>query len=158
MRADDVLTQIDNALHDYDIGPDAMRSAPDLPPPPVTPPRANGRNALIQRLIDRHGLDADTARAAVLDAERGHDTEHARLAAREARAAMDEIHTHFRAGFRALAERVTEQVRHVSEQFAQLKEAIQQLPEPACTAHGKPVRRRDRPAWQSPYGPAPRRR
>lgn len=35
MRADDVLDQIDSCLGDYDIGPDAMRCAPDLPPTPM---------------------------------------------------------------------------------------------------------------------------
>lgn len=33
--ADQILTQIDSALGDYNIGPDAMRVAPDLPPAPV---------------------------------------------------------------------------------------------------------------------------
>jgi len=158
MRADDVLNQIDTALHDYDIGPDAMRSTPD-PPPPVTRPRANGSTALARRLTERHGLTPEQARTAVLEAEQGRDTEHARLAALEARAALEEIHAHFRAGFQAFAERVTQQFRQVADQFARMKEALAHLPEAeGCNDCGKPPRPRDRPAWQSPYGPPQRRR
>lgn len=150
--ADQIINQIDHALGDYAVSADAMRCAPDLPPPPAVRPRANGRNMLIQRLIDRHGLTADEARAAILDAERGQQGPHTELAGLEAQAALDEIRAAFRAAFQPLLERVTAQ-------FAQLKEAFQHLPEAAgCNDCGRPARRRDRPAWQTPYGPAPRRR
>jgi hypothetical protein len=35
MRADDVLDQIDTCLGDWSVSSDAMRSTPDLPPPPM---------------------------------------------------------------------------------------------------------------------------
>jgi len=149
--ADQILTQIDSALGDYDIGPDAMRVAPDLPPGPAVRPRANGRNVIVQRLIDRRDLTPEEARSAILAAERGQTGPHAELAAVEAQAALDEIAASFRAAFRPMLERA-------AAQFVQIKEALQRLPDPVgCEVHGKPARRRDRPAWQTPYGP-PRRR
>ncbi len=155
--ADHILDQIDTCLGDYDVSDDAMRWAPD-PPPPVVRPHANGSVVLVRRLMDRHGLDIDQARAAVLAAERGQDTEHARLASEEARACLEEINAQFRASFQAFAERVTEQFQQVAEQFGRMKEALQRLPEAVGSDDcGKPPRLRDRPAWQSPYGP-PRRR
>lgn len=152
MRADNILDQIDSCLGDYAVSDDAMRSAPDLPPLPAVRPRANGAVVLVQRLIDRHGLSAEEARAAVLAAEYGLDTDHARLAAAEAQAALEEITTQLRAAFEPMLQRV-------ADQFRQIKEAFQRLPEAAgCDDCGTPARRRDRPAWQSPYGPARRRR
>lgn len=150
--ADHILDQIDSALGDYTVSDDAMRSAPDLPPLPAVRPRANGRNVLIQRLIERHGLSVEAARAAILAAERGQTGPHTELAAREAQAALDEATAQFRAAFLPLIQRV-------ADQFRQIKAAFQHLPEAVgCDNCGNPTRHRDRPAWQSPYGPPPRRR
>jgi len=151
VRTTDVLDQLHATLDDWTVSDDAMRHKPDSPVPAVRP-RANGRNILIQRLIERHGLDVDTAQAAVLAAERGQTDGDAALAAAEAQAVLDEIAAQFRAAFRPMMQRVVDQ-------FRQIKEAFQHLPEAVgCNDCGKPVRPRDRPAWQSPYGPAPRRR
>ena len=146
--ADHVLDQIDSVLGDYDVSYDAMRWVPDLPTPSAVRPRANGRNIIIQRLIDRHGLDADEAHAAVFAAERGQGGDHARLAAVEAQAALNEVAAQIRAAVQPMLQRVTDQ-------FRQIKEAFQQLPE---AVDYKPAPRRDRPAWQTPYGPPRRRR
>ena len=146
--ADHVLDQIDHTLGDYDVSYDAMRCAPDLPPPPAVRPRINGRNVIVQRLIDRHGLNADEAHAALLAAERGQDSEQARLAAAEAQAALNEVAAQIRAAVQPMIQRV-------ADQFRQIKEVLQQLPE---VVDYKPAPRRDRPAWQTPYGPPSRRR
>lgn len=152
MRTDDVLDQIDACLGDYDISDDAMRYAPDIPKQPIIRPRANGSTVLIQRLTDRHGLSRQEAAAAVLAAERGQDNEHARLAATEAQAVMGEISAQFRAAFQPMVQHMTEQFAKINEAFRQVAEAVNsEIP-------GKPPRLRTRPAWQSPYGPAQRRR
>lgn len=149
--ADHILDQIDTALGDYAVSDDAMRSAPDLLPPPERP-RTNGQNVIIRRLIDRHGLTAEQAQAAILAVEQGQTGEHSDLAALEAQAFLAEFQANLRAAFQPLLQRV-------ADQFRQIKEALQYLPEAVgCDDCGKRVPRRDRPAWQSPYGPAPRRR
>lgn len=155
MRADDVLTQIDTALHDYDIGPDAMRSAPDLSPPPrplVRMPFGGGpREILIQRLIERHGLTRMTARHAVMAAERGGDSERAELVRAEAQAIAAEMRLRIRIALQPMAEAAIRALRQLGESLKQLQEAR------VCDSHGRPLPPRDRPPWQSPYGP-PRRR
>lgn len=152
MRADDIIDQIDTCLTDYEISDDAMRCAPDMPRPPAIRPRANGSIVLVRRLIERHGLTETEARAAVLAAERGQDAEHARLAAVEASAVIAEVSAQFRAAFEPMIRRVADQMRQIKEAFQHLPEAV------GCGDCGKPARRRDRPAWQSPYGPPRRRR
>jgi hypothetical protein len=150
--ADHILDQIDSCLGDYELSDDAMRCAPDLPPLPAVRPRANGANILIGRLIERHGLSPEEARAAILAAERAQTGPHTELAAAEAQAVLDEMAAQFRAAFQPM-------IRRVADQFRQIKEAFEHLPEAVgCNDCSKPSRRRDRPAWQSPYGPAQRRR
>lgn len=151
MRADNILDEIDTALWDYSVGVDAMRSAPDLPPPPVRP-RPNGRSILVERLVDRHGLTPEQAREAVWAVEYGQVGEHAELAATEAQTAAGEMLASMRAAFRPMLERVAAQFKQIAEAFEQLRQTV------ACDDHSKPAPRRDRPAWQSPYGPARRRR
>ena len=149
--ADHILDQIDTALGDYSISGDAMRVAPDLPPPPEKPHPFSGRSALVQRLVDRRGLTPDQAREAVGAAERGQDGPYTDLVGQEAQVIADEVCNQLRAAFRPVIERVAEQVKQVAEAFQQLRES-------AACEHQAPVPRRDRPVWQSPYGPPTRRR
>lgn len=69
----------------------------------------------------------------------------------QVRAAVEQV----RAGLRAWAEAVAPAVRTVAEEFARLAEQLREAG--VVDDQGRPVRR-DRPAWQSPYGPPPRRR
>jgi hypothetical protein len=166
--ADDILDQIDQALGDYDIGPDAMRCAPDQKPPTRHLPvnlSPGPREILIRRLVERHGLTRMTARQAVLAAERGGDGERADLVRAEVRAAVAEISDNMRAAMQPMAEAVTAFFKQLGESLAQLRAAIAQVdgyqhaPEAVgCNGCGKPLPPRDRPAWQSRYGPAHRRR
>lgn len=71
--------------------------------------------------------------------------------AEQLRAAVDQL----RAALRAYVDAVAPAVRQMAEQFARLAAALR---EAGVVDHqGRPTRR-DRPAWQSPYGPPPRRR
>ena len=150
--ADHILDQIDTCLGDYDVSDDAMRCAPDLPPLAREPAPRRTRNLLIQRLIDRHNLAADYATAAVLAIERGlTDGPHAELAAAEARAVMNEMVERLRIAIQPMAEGAVAALKQLSESLARLREST------STDDCSKPTRPRDRPAWQSPYGP-PRRR
>jgi hypothetical protein len=55
----------------------------------------------------------------------------------------------------AMFEALAPVARALAAQFAELQRALQGAG--LLDEHGRPVRRTDRPAWQSPYGP-PRRR
>ncbi|MBP5883153.1 hypothetical protein QBA57_28695 [Streptomyces scabiei] len=60
------------------------------------------------------------------------------------------------AALQELVEACLPAVQAAAQQFAQITQALQAAG--YLDEDGKPVKRPDRPAWQSPYGPAPRRR
>ncbi|MFI5992448.1 hypothetical protein ACIBAC_11425 [Streptomyces sp. NPDC051362] len=157
--ADDVLNQIDAALYDVTVSADAMRSRPGSEAPRPQAAVASGpREILIQRLIERHGLTRMTARHAVRAAERGSDSERAELVRAEARAVTAEMAERIRFAFQPMAEAAITALKQLSESIARLRadsHAFRHLPE---AVDCKPTLPRDRPAWQSPYGPARRRR
>lgn len=112
------------------------------------------RTALIRRLVDRHGLDEQAAATAVDRARAGEDTPHAALIDAEARAVIAEA-------MRPFIEHVTEMwraiepaLRGLAQQFAALAEQPRRADEYVLA----PPPARDRPAWQSPYGPPKRHR
>ncbi|MFF8485195.1 hypothetical protein [Streptomyces antibioticus] len=160
----DVLAQIDHALADYSVGPDAMRCTPD-PTPPVPavptvpmPALAVARATLVHRLVDYQGLDPETARAAVLAAERGQHTEHTALVHAEARAVVART-THAAAQavaafLRAMRPALDALAANVRAAAAALANATRHTP----SSHTPSSRGADRPAWQSPYGPPPKRK
>ncbi|AMW11633.1 hypothetical protein A4E84_20325 [Streptomyces qaidamensis] len=114
--------------------------------------RLAAREILTRRLVERHGLTRLTARRAVLAVEQGQDTPHAALVRAEAREVMRPVHEAF--------ERLREQLRPTFEAYGRMLRAFtENLSRSALSEHQerRPVRRPDRPAWQSPYGP-PRRR
>jgi hypothetical protein len=59
-----------------------------------------------------------------------------------------------RESMRSWAEAARPQLKEVGRSLAKMGEAAQLQ---TCDVHCKPPRPRDRPAWQSPYGPASRR-
>jgi hypothetical protein len=102
---DEVLDQIDSAVHDWQVSPDAMRSTPAPRPTP----------------------------------------EELQAAARAFSEAV----------VRAYAQAVRPALEALTKAFAEVHRALQEAA--ALDEDCRPVRRVDRPAWQSPYGPPPRR-
>ncbi|MGW2170379.1 hypothetical protein ACWC1C_07585 [Streptomyces sp. NPDC001705] len=157
--SEEILEQIDTAVRDWTVSGDAMRSRPNpVPTVPVVPytGRDAARALLVRRLVDNHDLREDQAAAAVHAAEHGEEHEHLELVSAEARAAVAEraqelgrVVTDFMRALRPMAEAAAATLR----QFA---EALRTAG--FTTPDNKPARRRDRPAWQSPYGPPPRRK
>ncbi|WP_318201079.1 hypothetical protein [Streptomyces sp. SCL15-4] len=159
MRSDDILDQIDTALHDYTVSDDAMRSRPAAEGEQhvgpkiwimstVDDPDSGGWVALNDALdvtIDPATIDPagivhqpavtwDNLRQwyAHMEAERVRR-------AREALAAIG---------------RAMEAMRPAAQEAGRAMETLTQAVQRPSTPPG---RRTDRPAWQSPYGP-PRRR
>lgn len=160
--ADHILDQIDNALHDYDVSDDAMRSRPE--PEPV----AFGGFTPTVQIMDEAGewqdlgvasaeIHITTAPELEEFAQRWADfverlQARRREEARQARAA-------FEAFGRAYAQAMKPAMEAVAQGFAEIQKAMQHVPEAVgCNDCGQPAPPRDRPAWQSPYGPARRRR
>lgn len=159
MSTDRILDQIDTALADHTVGPDAMRSRPAeepevrvwIAPVGTSPDDADwepvGHITSVDFHIDPPAIDPEFARAwqafheqlARAQAER----------ARRAQAVME-------AFVRAYTEAVKPAAEAASRAFAELARAVQQAG--ARDDHAKPAPRRDRPAWQTPYGPPRRRR
>jgi hypothetical protein len=172
--ADHILDQIDHALHDWTVSDDAMRSTPEPPPLPGRVPVVDMRS---QPEAGAIGFDGACPSVLIMD-EVGAWQElgvtsidfHIELPAfdpefqrswqefrehlaraeaervRQARAAIE-------AFGRAYAEAVKPAVEAAARSLAEFTEAARQLDPPLS-----PGRRRDRPAWQSPYGPPRRRR
>lgn len=127
--SDSILDQIDSALGDRTVSGDAMRSLP------AAHPEASGRE-----------WPEFTAGGLVMgEATIGVDASEAfiRLAAlREALAAWGEA--------------VRPRLEKIARTFDQIGETARATAVDDCS--NKPAPRRDRPAWQTPYGPAQRRR
>ncbi|MFJ2731424.1 hypothetical protein [Streptomyces sp. NPDC087317] len=176
---DEVLEQIDSAVDDWTVSADAMRctpapaptpagppsnsAAPELPPVPVVPvvqftgplaARALAARALVAlRLVDRHGLTPGTATSAVRAATNGEPTPHHDLVIAEAEAAAAEATQHLAHDLAALIS-AFQTAATAMKQFSKACRAADGY----VAAYRKPHRSRDRPAWQSPYGPPARRR
>ncbi|MFI8191412.1 hypothetical protein ACIF8T_21755 [Streptomyces sp. NPDC085946] len=161
MRADDILAQIDNALEDWEVGPDAMRSRPAVEPKTALGPQvwiapvgtgpddpeweAVGHITSIDFHIDPQEIDPGFRQAWEEMRERLARVEAERV--RRAQAVLE-------AFARAYMQAVKPAVEAAGRAIAEAAQAIQQAG--LVNADGRPARRRDRPAWQSPYGP-PRR-
>ena len=113
----------------------------------MTKPQAEAAMLLVHRLITRHGLTTEEAVTAVAQRHRGVEGPHTHLVTAEAQTVVKDTAAAFRA--------VAEALRPAAEAAAA---AIRAFLEAVRTAPHLPGRRRDRPAWQSPYGPAQRRR
>jgi hypothetical protein len=160
VRADDILAQIDHALEDWEVGPDAMRSRPE----PAETPGIRGATPIVHIMdeagewqeigvtsIDFHinppEIDPDFRQAWEEMRERLVRVEAER--ARRAQAVLE-------AFARAYMQAVKPAVEAAGRAIAEAAQAIQQAG--LTDTDGRPARRRDRPAWQSPYGPARRKR
>ncbi|MER7739975.1 hypothetical protein ABTX34_16945 [Streptomyces sp. NPDC096538] len=114
---------------------------------PMTRPEIQAAVLLRHRLVTRHGLTSEEATIAIVQRHRGEEGPHTHLVAAEATAALKEVTAEFRA--------VMEALRPAAEAAAAAVRAFLQA---VRTAPHPVGRRRDRPAWQSPYGPARPRR
>ncbi|MGI5408689.1 hypothetical protein ACQEV9_18085 [Streptomyces chartreusis] len=159
--SEEILEQIGRALSDHTVGPDAMRCShtPDLapvPPVPVVPAAAGrmvAREAVVRRLVDDHGLSPDTAVAAVHAVETGQPTEHQPLVSAAARVIAAELAQRLGQLFAAFTRALEPMARAAAAAMRQLDESLR-----TAGHHASSSRRRDRPAWQSPYGPPSRRK
>jgi hypothetical protein len=151
--ADDILNHIDDALDDWTVSGDAMRSRPG----------GSSRQELFVfggfvptvEIMDDAGEWQQVD--GVVSVDFGGDDQ----------VWVDEAFTH-----------ITVNTTAIMEQFASLRQSLAAFAEAAqprieevgqalakvaqhastCDDHGQTARPRDRPAWQSPYGPARRRR
>lgn len=110
---------------------------------------------LVRRLTDRHGLDHTDALNAVLQAERHQPGPHTELVRAEAHAIVTELLTPI---WRRITETIEALIPAIGVAAAGLKQAADAVTQAhyALAPPPAPGRRRDRPAWQSPYGPPTR--
>lgn len=179
--ADHILDQIDNALHDWSVSDDAMRSRPEpavLPEPRTLPGRVP--------VVDMHSrpeagticLDGFRATVMAMD-EAGEWQDLGGARSVDFHIEPPQIDPDFQRAWREMQEYIArvqaERVRRAQEALEAFARAYTQAIRPAMEAAAKglaeiqkaaqhvnpplpPGRRHDRPAWQSPYGPARRRR
>lgn len=171
-RTDDILTQIDNALEDGSVSYDAMRSRPAPEPAAAPGPRlwiatvgtaedGDGWQEIegvtaVDMNIDQATIDPAALTSTAPSVTWGDIQEYfARIQAervRRAQAAIDVFMQAMTAVIAPVAERACRDLSEAAEAFRHLPEAE------GCNNCSKPAPPRDRPAWQSPYGPARRRR
>ncbi|MGN7139045.1 hypothetical protein [Streptomyces pseudogriseolus] len=161
--SEEILGQIDRALSDHTVSPDAMRCTPEpqpapMPPVPVVPftgGRMAARDAVVRRLVDDHGLTPDDALASVHAVLTGRPTEHQHLVTAAARAVAAELAQRIGQLFDAFTRALEPAARAAAATLRQLDEALRAAGHAASSRRGG---RRDRKAWQSPYGPPSRRK
>lgn len=146
-----------------------MNSDAATTPPhhPFPGPYPQARDILVGRLMDRHGLPWLTAHAAVRRAERGLTGRHTALVHQEAAAVRSEAiarinrtFTDLRRGLEPMARALGETLRQLAESLRRLGLAAEQAGaarRDGYTLAPPPAAPRRRPAWQSPYGPPPRK-
>lgn len=128
--SDHILDQIDSALRDLTVSGDAMRSQPGAS-------RAEAGEAEWQGFATG-GLVIDEV-TIVVDAS-------------EAFIRLGQL----RETLAAWGEAVRPRLQEIARTFDQIGETARETAADDCSH--KPAPRRDRPAWQTPYGPAQRRR
>lgn len=162
MRSEDILAQIDSTLDDWTVSDDAMRSRPTTERETVGPhlwiapigtgPRDDGWQEVghlgsIDFHIEPPRIDPEFQ-------ERWQELQDylVRAAAERARRAQQVMEA-FIQPFTESLEAVRPRVEEAGQAIAKYTEIIEEMTPPL-----PPGRRRDRPAWQSPYGPPQRRR
>ncbi|WP_330339376.1 hypothetical protein [Streptomyces sp. NBC_00557] len=116
--------------------------------------RLAARALLIRRLTERHEMTTEAALQAVLDAERGTRSPQADLARAEARAFTQEALAPLVDAF----QRLREAARPIAQAWAEtLRQLAEHLNRAGLTDRDTRPRCAGRPAWQSPYGPPPRK-
>ncbi|OQQ13011.1 hypothetical protein B0675_40040 [Streptomyces sp. M41(2017)] len=159
-RADDILQQIDSTLDDWTVSGDAMRSQPAVDPAGfqgVTPSVFVADEAgEWQELGHATGLvfhtELPAPDEAFMRAWQELQEQIRRVQIERARRAREILDVLARTLYESVKPAVEEAGRNIARSLDSLKQAG------VIDADCKPVRPRDRPAWQSPYGPARRRR
>lgn len=167
MNTDDILNQIDHALEDGSVSYDAMRSRPALEPAAASGPRlwiaplgtaedGDGWQELGHVTDLELTIDPAALTSAAPSVTWGDIQEYfARIQAERVRRAHAVVEAFMQAMTAVIAPAAERACREMSE----AAEAFRHLPEAeGCNDCGKSAPPRDRPAWQSPYGPARRRR
>jgi hypothetical protein len=158
--ADEILEQIRHARTDASVSDCAMRWSPEPGPGPVPVVPFTGRDAaraiVVRRLVDEHELAPEEARSAVRAVETGQPTEHHQLVTQAAQTAAAETARQLAELFSAFVRALQPVAEAAASVLRQLDAALRAAGH--ASSSGKPGRRRGRPAWQSPYGPPPRRK
>jgi hypothetical protein len=163
VRADDILNQIDDTLHDWTVSDDAMRSRPAheaakpqlwIAPVGTTPASDDWQEVGHIRDIDVHieppAIDPEFAQTWQAFREQLARAEAARV--RQAMEALQAIK-------QAFQQLITPAAREAARAVNAAAQAVEQARQAGiCDDHGRPLPPRDRPAWQSRYGPAHQRR
>lgn len=153
---DDILDQIDSALYDATVSPDAMRSRPDS-----EPTRAMLGTVPVVQMMDAAGECQELEGVTSIDIQMEPpvvDPEFAR-AWQEMQEWIARVHVQRVRLAAAMLEDIRDAFQGIAPVAQEAGEAFQHLPEATgCDDCSEPVRPRDRPAWQSPYGPPRRRR
>ncbi|MEV5368968.1 hypothetical protein AB0N12_06345 [Streptomyces albogriseolus] len=161
--SEEILSQIDRALCDHTVSSGAMRCTSDPQPAPAVPPvpvvpftggHLAAREAVVRRLVDDHGLTPDDALASVHAVLTGRPTEHQHLVTAAARAVSAELAQRLGQLFDAFARALEPMARAAAAAARHLDEALRAVGHTASSRGG----RRDRKAWESPYGPPSRRK
>jgi hypothetical protein len=167
VRADDILAQIDHALEDWEVGPDAMRSRP-ASAATDGPASIRGTVPTVQIMdeigewqeigvlsvdFDEYTIDQSTITPVAAQTGPTVTWEEIREPIVRIEAEQERRAQILRAYMQAFTEAAKPAVEAAGRAFAELQQAMRQAAPPQA-----PTRRRDRPAWQSPYGPARRRR
>ena len=136
--SDDILAQIDNAVEDWTVSVDAVRSRPGYEPSPP-------------KLSIRRGDGEWQELEGVASVDFGPE-ERVVFITVDVTEAVNQI--------RNLRERLQVWAEAVQPQMEEIGRALDAVGKQAREAADgcTPAPRRDRPAWQSPYGPARRRR
>jgi hypothetical protein len=160
----DITDLIDSALHDYDVSGDAMRSRPAPEPrttgtrlwivPAGTEPDADGWQPLGH--VGEVEIEYEGDEEPDFPADFATPTNIVIVIDAASVTAAAERIRQLQAAFQAYVEAVRPRMEEAGRALAQGFEALRQagLVDHDC----KPARPRDRPAWQSPYGPPRRRR
>ncbi|MEU9323235.1 hypothetical protein AB0D91_05385 [Streptomyces canus] len=146
--ADHILDQIDQALGDSTVGPDAMRSQP-APEPPSGSPVFHGTTPTLQ-IMDEVGEWHEVQGVVHLDSDQ--TLVNVTVDTTAIVEQFDRLLRQVDAFAETVAPRVAEAGQAIARGFETLKQAG------VCDDHGLPLPPRDRPAWQSRYGPARQRR
>lgn len=166
--SNDILAQIDSALGDGTVGPDAMRvrPAPEAEPagkshgfrgatPTVYIADEVGEWQQVEGIgsievcIESPAIDPEFARRWQELSEYLNRVQLER--ARRAQAVLE-------AFVQAVATTLAPAVERAAREMSETGDAFRHLPEAEDCNQCTPLPRRDRPAWQTPYGPARRRR
>ncbi|MCX4232066.1 hypothetical protein [Streptomyces ortus] len=157
--ADDILAQIDHAVEDWAVSEDAMRSQPE--PEPFHFGGATPTLYIADEVGEWQQVEGVTSievcvELPVIDPEV--TASWARLVDRIREAELERVRR-TQAALVAFMQAVKDTLAPVVEQAGRDPgEAFRHLPEAEGCNQCTPPPRRDRPAWQSPYGPARRRR